>query len=701
MNCINAVEMKRGTVYILFLSILYLASCSAGKIAMKKGNKKIKYGEYDYSIEYFNKALKHNYNPGEANFNIGEAYRLSNRLKDAEPYYKASIDNNYKEEVVNYYYGMSLKSNEKYDLAKQELESFLASASDEKYIDLTQNEIDNLIKLNEIIERKNFYRVKNLELINTPSAEYSPVYLNGELYFTSSRFGGKIYKATGTSFTNLYKVKTKGARVDAETITSLGDLINSPNTNDGCIAFSPDGQTMVFAKGNSGRKKGAEDIDLYISRFRRGAWSTPTLMRVSNSRSWDSTPSFSRDGRTLYFSSTRRGTIGGTDLYAATKNRRGRWSNVRNLGPKINTKGNEMFPYQASDGSLYFSSNGHPGLGGLDIFVAKREAGKMVVVNIGPGINTSSDDFGLFLFTPDKGFFTSNREGGKGDDDIYTFINNDPNLKIINYFLTGTTFTIDDDGNEKLLPNTSVLLYGANDELLNEALTGRDGKFLFRVYPEEDYKLLGEKPDYFTSRALFSTVGKTIPKNKLNKLETNKVFTIKIVLDQIILDKAIVLDNIYYDLDMDEIRSDAALELDKLVTVLEDNPEIKIELSSHTDSRQTADYNNDLSKRRAQSAVDYIVSTGIESDRLIARGYGESQLLTSDDEINKLPTEEAKESAHQRNRRTEFKVTEYNKIEVPEELDEFEEELQELQAEESIIQIGTGTDLEDKIDWDN
>lgn len=668
---------------------------------MKKGNKKFKYGEYEYSIDYYNKAIKHKYNPGEANFKIGEAYRLSNRIKEAEPFYKASIDNNYDQEEVNYYYGLALKSNEKYDVARQELENYLASATNEKIIDLAQIEVDNLIKINEIVGKENYYRVKNLELINTQAAEYSPVYLDGELYFTSSRFGGKIYKATGSSFTNLYKVKTQGARVDIETINSLGDEINSPNTNDGCIAFSPDGQTMVFAKGNSGRKKGAEDVDLYISRYRRGSWSTPTLMRVNDGKAWDSTPAFSRDGRTLYFSSTRRGSIGGTDIYAATMNRRGRWSNVRNLGPVINTAGNDMFPYQASDGSLYFSSDGHPGLGGLDILVAKREEGKMIVDNLGPPINSSSDDFGLFLYTPDKGFFTSNREGGEGDDDIYTFINNDPNLKIINYYLTGITYTIDEDGTEKILPNTSVLLYGANDELLNEALTGRDGKFLFRVYPEEDYILMGEKPDYFTSRALFSTKGKTIPKDRLTQLETNKVFETKIVLDQIVLDKAIVLENIYYDLDRAEIRPDAAMELDKLVTVLKDNPEIKIELSSHTDSRQTAAYNDDLSKRRAQSAVNYIVSKGIDTDRLIARGYGESQLLISDEEINKLPTEESREAAHQRNRRTEFKVIEYNKVEEPEEDEEevVEEEIQQLQAEERIEPVGT--DLEDRIDWDN
>jgi len=691
--------MNRLTVILLICSALYLASCSMGKRAMKKGDKRLKYGEFEYSIDYYQKAIRNNYNVGEANFKIGEAYRLSNRLKEAEPYYQAAISQDYEEEDAYYFYGLALKSNEKYEEARQELQDYLGFAENEEIRELAQNEVDNLIKLKEIRNKESYYRVKNLELINSPYAEYSPVYLNGELYFTSSRYGGKVYKATGDSFTNLYKVKTRGAIVDSTTITSLGDNINSPNTNDGCIAFSPDGQTMVFAKGNSGRRKGAEDVDLYISRFRRGGWSEPELMRISDGKAWDSTPTFSRDGRTLFFASTRRGSIGGTDLYAATKNRRGRWSNVRNLGPVINTAGNEMFPYQASDGSLYFSSNGHPGLGGLDMLVARREGGKMVVENVGPPINSSSDDFGLFLYTPDKGFFTSNREGGRGDDDIYTFINNDPNLKIINYYLTGVTYTIDEDGTEKILPNTTVKLYGANDEMLNEALTGRDGKFLFRVYPEEDYLLMGEKPEYFTSRANFSTVGKTIPKESLNQLETNKVFETKIVLDQIVMDKAIVLENIYYDLDEDYIRADAAVELDKLVTVLEDNPEIKIELSSHTDSRQTAAYNDDLSKRRAQSAVEYISSKGIDADRLIARGYGESQLLISDEEINKLPTEEAREQAHQRNRRTEFKVIEYNPVEE-EELDEEETaEIEDLQTQERLEPVGD--DLEDRIDWDN
>jgi peptidoglycan-associated lipoprotein len=229
--------MNRLTVILLICSALYLASCSMGKRAMKKGDKRLKYGEFEYSIDYYQKAIRNNYNVGEANFKIGEAYRLSNRLKEAEPYYQAAINQDYEEEDAYYFYGLALKSNEKYEEARQELQDYLGFAEDGEIRELAQNEVDNLIKLKEIRNKESYYRVKNLELINSPDAEYSPVYMNGELYFTSSRYGGKVYKATGESFTNLYKVKTRGAIVDSTTITSLGDNINSPNTNDGlyCI----------------------------------------------------------------------------------------------------------------------------------------------------------------------------------------------------------------------------------------------------------------------------------------------------------------------------------------------------------------------------------------------------------------------------------------------------------------------------------
>ena len=314
-----------------------------------------------------------------------------------------------------------------------------------------------------------------------------------------------------------------------------------------------------------------------------------------------------------------------------------------------------MFPFVADDGRLYFASSGHPGMGGLDMFVASKRRGKIQVENLGIPVNTNADDFGLFLMKPNEGFFTSNREGGKGDDDIYQFVNHDPSIKIVNYYLAGTTVTTNENGRDEILPNVRVRLFDIEENILARANTDKDGKFKFRIDVEENYILLGEKPTYFTTRELYYTEGKTVSLARLPDYETDIVFDTLLRLDRIVIDKAIVLENIYYDLDRANIRSDAALELDKLVAVLVDNPEIRIELSSHTDSRQTHDYNQDLSQRRAQSAVDYIISEGIDTERLIARGYGETRLLNKC--ADNVP---CAEKEHQVNRRTEFKVIEFD-----------------------------------------
>jgi len=670
--------------------MISLASCSLRNRTMKKAEKKFEVGEYETSIDIYHKAISKGKSIGEANFKIGESYRLSNRLIEALPYYEASIKNRYTEEEVYFYLAQSLKANERYDEAKDALINYLDIGVNETLRQMAESELMNLDIVEEMLSVKNYYRVKNLRAINTQAAEYSPIYNNGELYFTSAREGGKIYKATGTAFTNIYKIKTQGARVDIATLEPLNDMVNNENTNEGSVTFSSDGKTMVYAKGNTGKKKGGKDVDLFITRFRRGKWSEPRMIRINDPDAWDSCPSFSLDGRTLYFASNREGGFGGTDLYSATRDGRGRWGNVRNLGPAINTSSNEMFPYSANDGSMYFSSSGHPGFGGLDLFRAVRQEGKLMVKNLGSPINSSADDFGLFLFSPTKGFFSSNRHDGEGDDDIYTFVNNDPDLKIVNYFLAGTTVTTDDDGNETILSGTVVKLYDETNQLLSEAVTGREGDFTFRVYGEENYYVVGEKVQYLTTRVPFSTRGKSIPPEELTKLITNETFEVKVPLDKIIIEKAIVLENIYYDLDEYYIRTDAALELDKLVTILNDNPEIKIELSSHTDSRATADYNLTLSKNRAKAAGDYIISKGIGENRITAKGYGESQLIVSDERISQLGSEQEQEAAHQVNRRTEFKIVEYIQ----------REEEGELLEEDEIDWDENTEDWEKEINWD-
>ena len=583
----------RAICFLSIFFILIISSCSTEK----KATKAFLRGEYQNTIDILSKSKSTS--PARASYFIAESYRLSNRIKDAEAFYARAGGPGIDRDSIKFFYAQALKANGKYDEAKATLDELITATSNEPLKDRANAELKGLSHLATIKERPSYYRVKNLDLINTPSSEYAPVFLNSELYFTSSRGNGKIYEATGTPFSNLYKVTSRGANVDIATLSALPAGINSDNINDGCVTFSPDGKIMIFAKGNTAKRKGGDDVDLYIARFRNGSWGEAQIIpgSLNTPKSWDSTPAFGPDGRTVYFASNRDGGYGGTDLYSAVMDSRGRFSRVRNLGPEINTAGNELFPYMSEDGKLYLASDGHPGFGGLDLFVVNREEGKTTIENMGESMNSTGDDFGIFLFRPDRGFFTSNREGGKGDDDIYTFVNEDPNLRIINYYLAGVTYTPDKEGNLQLLPNTKVSLIDQNGQTLQDYVTGNDGRFLFRVYANEDYNLVGETDGYLVKRQTYTTKGKSVDPKTLKELVTNITLDTILVLDKIEINKIFVLENIYYDFNKYDIRDDAAKELDKLVQILIDNPEIKIELSSHTDSVDTEDYNLFLSQR--------------------------------------------------------------------------------------------------------
>ncbi len=641
--------MKYQLFFILILAVL--VSCSPEKKTLKK----FRLGKYQTVINYYKNVLVKEPGNGKANYFIAESYRLSNRIKEAEPFYAKAGGKGIDKDSVLLYHSKALKANAKYDEARIKLEELEASTQDEKMKARAQKELDGINYLDQLAEKKNYYRLKNLDAINTPLSEYAPVYLNSELYFTSSRGTSKIYEATGTPFSDLYKASTKGAVVDVNTITTLPPTINAPNINEGCITFSPDGKIMVFGKGNSGKRKGTSDVDLYLSRFRNGAWSEPQLININLPEGWESTPAFSPDGRTLYFSSNRKGGFGGLDIYSAQMDSRGRFGKVRNLGPDINTGGDEMFPYVAENGKIYFSSDGHAGYGMLDIFVVNRANGKTRVDNLGQPVNSTGDDFGMFLFRPDRGFLTSNRDGGKGDDDIYTFINEDPNLKVVNYFLQGVTLTPKKgDSTREVLPDTKVSLLDEKGDVMQDFVTGNDGKFLFRVYENENYTLIGESDGYLVKRQPYTTNGKSVPVETLKELITTITLDTVLVLDRLEKNKIFVLQNIYFGYDSATIRSVSAKELDKLVDILNDNPEIKIEMGSHTDSIASDSYNIELSQRRAESTVSYLIRKGIAPDRLVAKGYGESIPIARNTNPNGTDNPEGR----QRNRRTEFKILE-------------------------------------------
>ena len=654
--------MKISRPLSVLLSFILLISCSIEK----KIQRAFDMGQYQQVIDYSLPLIETNPSDSRAHWFIAESYRLSNRIKESEPYYRKATDSGFSADSILYYHSQALRASGNYEEALRKLSELKINSRNAEMQDLASRQMEGIRSLERIRQSPSYYKTKNLEALNTAYSEFSPVYLNGELYFTSSRSNSAIYEAAGTPFTDLFKVTTKGAIVDAETVNALPGLINEQLRNEGCVTFTPDGKTMVFARGNARKKNGGGvDVDLYVSRYRNGDWLAPvpininTVIRDENSTdakdfSWDSTPSFSPDGRTLYFSSNRKGGYGGNDLYSAQVDSRGRFGRVRNLGPDINTPGDDMFPYMAENGKLYFASDGHAGFGMLDLFVVNRVSGKTVVENLGEPMNSIADDFGIFLFQPDRGFFTSNRDGGKGDDDIYTFRNDDPNLKVVNYTLRGTVYTYKKDSTLEIIPEAKVTMLDGSGNIMQDFETGPDAKFNFRVYENENYILVGEGNGYLTERVRYSMAGRAVKPETLKELVTNISLDTIIVLPRKQKEVAYRLENIYFGFDSANIRPSSAKELDKLVQLLNDNLDIKIELSSHTDSIGTFEKNMGLSERRAAASVNYLISKGIAAERLTAKGYGETRPIAR----NTNPDGTDNPVGRQMNRRTEFRILE-------------------------------------------
>lgn len=654
-----------------------LASCNSTQSLYRKAIHTFDSGDYDVAIKELQPIVASKYEIAHANFLIAESYRLSNRYELAAPYYQKALDAGETNPELPFHYGYMLKAAGKYKEALAQLEKYLASSPTNKnFIEKATRELYTLKSIDVLEQKKTFYQIKNLEKLNTSSAEYAPFVKDENLIFASSR-KSTIYKNNGLPMLGIYKTKL------AENYPETGGKIDDFSTNlflegvnEADVAFSKDGKTVVFARGNTKSRKSAADLDLYMSRFANGAWSEPRLVPASDSASWDANPAFSRDGRTLYFSSNRPGGVGGLDIYRTNMDASGRFSKPVNMGKDINTPGDEMFPYVAPDAKLYFASDGHPGLGRLDVFVATRSQGVIAVENVGAPINTRFDDFGMVFVDDDKqyGFFASNREGGKGDDDIYFFEDvsvgldsmeiakldpNDPRRpekikveppKIVNYSLAGIVLS-NETPSVNLDSALVKLIEVSTDSLIGEGVSKNGG--LFGTFPLEegkDYTLLVEKKGFLTKREPFSMGGRSIPQIFRKKLVFDTTFYATIKLDRLVLNKTFILENIYYDLDKFNIRVDAAIELDKLVQIMKDNPTLNIELSSHTDARASDNYNNTLSQKRAESAVNYMISKGIEKERMIAKGYGETQLIIKD-----AKTEEE----HQRNRRTEFTILSY------------------------------------------
>jgi len=347
------------SVYLLILaSIFLLSGCNYDARLFKKAKQNFELGEYEWTIREVKPLAQRYYRAAETNYYVAESYRLSNRIQYATPFYLIAKEKGYEDKNINLHLAYAAKANGKYADARKYLKEFIDSKPSRELVVKAEIELENLPAVEEYSKKPSPVKIQGL-VGNTNQAEFGPIKMGDDLILTSSK-KPLIYKNNGLPFLGLYKahLKTPG---EIEKLELFSANLLDANANEGTPAFSKDGNVMVFARGNSGKSKDpSPDVDLYISTKRDGNWSTPERLAISDSIGWDGSPAFSRDGKTLYFASNRRGGKGGLDLYRAPMDNSGRFGRPINLGSTINTRGNELFPYVSEDGKLYFSSDGHP-----------------------------------------------------------------------------------------------------------------------------------------------------------------------------------------------------------------------------------------------------------------------------------------------------------------------------------------------------
>lgn len=610
---------------------------------MSKGDKQFARGQYETAIPLYQADVAKGKNAAISNFRIGEAYRLSNRVEMAEPFYKAAIDGGVKNADAGFRYAEALKANGKYDEAATQFATYASSGANRTLAARAEAEAKNATASKEVAGMKNKYDVMPVDALNSAGSDFGGTMVpGGDFVFTSNR-EGKKYLGNGENFNDLYAIKFDDATaMTGGSARKLEGPFNTENKHEASATYTPDGKTMVFARSNDGSKKGYLSVDLWISYNKAGAWSEPVLANINDRTADDFAPVFAPDGTTLYFASARKGGQGGNDLYKATLGPNGRFSPAENLGEGINTAGNDNFPGVAPDGTLYFASDGRPGVGKLDLFMVK--AGKPV--NLGADVNSPADDFAPVPMANDMGLFSSNRAGGKGSDDEYMFKKKP--LKLVTFYADGTVLEHDDKaGTNTPAAGATVTVSGPNGAP-QTVTTDASGKFSVKLDSVSSYNFRAERAGDFSARTSLSTAGRKPSQDQLPNLTNDIQLPVSLTMNKIILKQAIKIKDIFYDYNKYDIRPDAAVRLDTLVQTLVDNPKISVELSSHTDSRGKDAYNLKLSQQRAQAAVDYIVSKGIDKARITAKGYGETRPI-----IKNAKTEEE----FQLNRRTEFAVT--------------------------------------------
>lgn len=578
---------------------------------------------------------------------LAESYLNVRNYREAERWYNLLANQDEAETNHILQYGHVLRNNSKFREAKAQYQRVAAKADNalppEELAILYASSDSAVVWLENPVKA---VEVRNEKKLNSAQAEFGAAKGPQGLVFASDRFEGAtnpnvIYGWTGNPYLSLYSYDNNGVtKVNAK----WGDGAN----HFGPATFSSAKNEVYFAVTRTPtreeKRMAGRDITVNIEIFSNSLdaanWGENAApFRYNNITEWSvGDPFLSASGDTLYFTSNMPGGHGGTDIYYVTRQQDGSWGEAINMGETVNTTGDERFPAVDNQGGFYFSSEGHIGMGGLDVYKLDRSGSRQQVVNLGYPFNSPYDDFSIRFDEEMEGYFTSNRSGGVGADDIYWFnLNKQIQVDLAggvynaktNLPVSGALVTLTPEGDED------------NAVILN---AGPDGKFKFNLAEETDYQLVAHQTGFREATPMsFTTKG----------IDSTTTITKDIMLQPVEVKEVVVLRNIYFDFDNAEIRPDAALELDKILAFLNSDPSVKIELSAHTDSRGTHEYNIKLSQRRADSAIEYLVSKGISRDRLVAMGYGFTQLANQC-----AKGVECTEEEHQWNRRVEFVVIE-------------------------------------------
>ncbi len=646
--------------YIISMSISLVVSYTAlaQEKRLEKANESFDQYAFVDARKIYLDVARNGYASADLYKKLGDSYYFNAELEESVKWYEELV-NGYSDQIDPEYlfrYSQSLKSVERYDDADKAMEQFNNVTGTDQRAEYFVSTRDYL----KFIEMQSGrYKLKKL-YINSRFSDYAPSFNNqGQLVFASSRGGENgmiktLHEWNEMPFLDLYASDLIGDRKILTTPEKIKGKINT-RFHESSTSFSKDGTTVYFTRNNYTKKKlgsnskGTILLKLYRAKLEGEKWVDIEELPFNSDEYSVAHPALSADEKKLYFASDMPDSKGLSDLYVIDINEDGTFGVPKNLGNKINTEGRETFPYVSDSGQLYFASDGHVGLGGLDIFVAVPEnRGFSIPYNVGKPINSSEDDFTFVLNEETKiGYFSSNRHGGKGNDDIYRFRQTKELITSCTQYVNGV---LTDANTREILPESDVLLLDSNNNELSRTVTDSKGNYKFEVACETSYIVRGSKSGYSPTEAPLITNVALEYTHQLPLQLGKGGLSGQEVRPGDDLARILKLQIIYFDLDKSFIRSDAEVELQKIIATLKQYPKLKIDVRSHTDSRATDDYNMYLSERRARSTIKYITEKGgIDASRISGRGYGETSLINSC--ANGI---DCNEKQHQVNRRSEF-----------------------------------------------